>query len=259
MKADVQNAIKALVGGKAQASDLSVLMSNGLTLPAITGCAAQFAKLANGQMLSQAEIADLTAKGANVEQFLGLKPKATVPAAATPAPVNPENVAVVPVGPKVNIVPNVTIQQTAQVEGDPFAFILKVEAVESEQGKALRSLYNSMVSRQQTKVVEGYRKALADVGVKIETKQVSEAMKVTRTEIGLDKMLDGVLSKKGFKTSRDEQNRNLIAAFRDNLTLLGIEITDEQHAKALEFGKAFGDQFAEAAAAGLRKRGLAFA
>jgi len=258
MKAEVQNAVKALVAGKAQATDLSVLMAAGLSLAAITGCPAQFAKLANGQMLSQAEIADLTAKGANVEQFLGLKPKAPAPA-TTPAPVNPENVAVVPVGPKVNIVPNVTIQQTAQVEGDPFAFILKVEAVESEQGKALRSLYNSMVSRQQTKVVEGYRKALADVGVKIETKQVSEAMKVTRTEIGLDKMLDGVLSKKGFKTSRDEQNRNLIAAFRDNLTLLGIEITDEQHAKALEFGKAFGDQFAEAAAAGLRKRGLAFA
>lgn len=258
MKADVQNAVKALVGGKAQASDLSVLMSNGLTLPAITGCAAQFAKLANGQMLSQAEIADLTAKGANVEQFLGLKPKATVPAAA-PAPVAPENVAVVPVGPKVNIVPNVTIQQTAQVEGDPFAFILKTETTETEQGKALRSLYNSMVSRQQTKVVEGYRKALADVGVKIETKQVSEAMKVTRTEIGLDKMLDGVLSKKGFRTSRDEQNNNLISAFRDNLSLLGIDITDEQHERALAFGKRFGDSFAEAAAAGLKKRGLAFA
>jgi hypothetical protein len=142
MKVDVQNAIKALVGGKAQASDLSVLMSNGLTLPAITGCAAQFAKLANGQMLSHAEIADLTAKGANVEQFLGLKPKAA-PVPATPA-ANPENVAVVPVGPKVNIVPNVTIQQTAQVEGDPFAFILKVETTETEQGKALRSLYNSI-------------------------------------------------------------------------------------------------------------------
>lgn len=257
MKVDVQNAIKALVGGKAQASDLSVLMSNGLTLPAITGCTAQFAKLANGQMLSHAEIADLTAKGANVEQFLGLKPKAA-PVPATPA-ANPENVAVVPVGPKVNIVPNVTIQQTAQVEGDPFAFILKVETTETEQGKALRSLYNSMVSRQQTKVVEGYRKALADVGVKIETKQVSEAMKVTRTEIGLDKMLDGVLSKKGFRTSRDEQNNNLIAAFRDNLSLLGIDITDEQHERALAFGKRFGDSFAEAAAAGLKKRGLAFA
>lgn len=257
MKAEVINAVKSVVSGKAGLTDLSVLTAAGVSLAAVTGCSAQFAKLAAGQMLSVAEIADLTAKGCNVEQFLGLKPKAAP--VAPPAAENTTNVATVPVGPKVAIVPGVSVQQTAQVEGDAFAFILKTETTESEQGKALRSLYNSMVSRQQTKVVEGYRKALSDVGVKIETKEVSEAMKVTRTEIGLDKMLDGVLSKKGFKTSRDEQNTNLIAAFRLNLAMLGIAISDEQHEKALAFGKAFGEQFAEAASAGLKKRGLAFA
>ena len=90
-------------------------------------------------------------------------------------------------------------------------------------------------------------------------KTVSEAMKASRAEIGLDKMLDGVLSKKGFAVNRDEQDTNLIDAFRANLGILGVEIDDAKHASALEAGRAFSRSFSERAVSGLKARGLAFA
>lgn len=251
MIASVKAALAAVAAGSPTLEALRDLGLNGCPLNVVADCAPLLKKLAKGEMLSQPEMAAITAAGGNVRMLLGLKSDAV---AAPPAQNQPSDSSSVLVrtGPE-------TLQEVT-IEGDPFAFILKIPAAKPEQKKALRSLYNSFVSRAQTKVVEGYRAALKAAGVTIEDKDViSESMRVSRSEIGLDKMIDGVLSKKGFKVSRDEQDTTLIERFRENLLIEGIEITDAQHATALESGKAFSAAFAERAVKGLKARGLAFA
>ena len=256
MKSHILAAVKAVVGGSPSMTDLASLTENGCPLAVVTGCGPLLAKLAKGEMLTNPEIADLKGKGGDPEKFLGLRPT-TLSAALAPVP-NPATTAEVLVSTGTDSVGNHTAQ-VVTIDDDAFAFILKGPEGEADEArKARRSLYNSFVSRTQTKVVEGYRAALGAAGVKVTTENVSEAMKAARTEIGLDKMLDGVLSKKGFRVSRDAQNESLIDAFRENLSILGIDITDAQHAAALAHGQSHAKTFAARASDGLKARGVAF-
>lgn len=251
MTASVKMALAAIAAGNLSIENLQVLGSNGCPVNVVTTCLPLLKKLAKGEMLSKPEQDAITAAGGNPDILLGRKTVVVAAPPVVPALVD-ASVTLVRTGPE-------TLQEVT-VENDPFSFILKIPAEKAEQKKALRSLYNSFVSRTQTKIVEGYRAALKAAGIVIEDKEiVSEAMKASRSEIGLDKMLDGVLSKKGFKVSREEQDTTLIEQFRANLFIEGVEISDEQHAQALESGRAFSQAFAERAVKGLKARGLAFA
>lgn len=264
MNASVKAAVAAVVAGTTDLGTLKVLQDNGCPIGAVLACGAELKKLSLGQMLSKDEQDRLVANGANLHAFLGLKPKApeAAPAATAVAvaTVDAQKPPTLLVDTKTKTESGNRVLQEVPVENDPFSFILQApESATADQKKALRSLYNSFVSRAQTKIVEGYRNALKTSGIEIDSKTVSEAMKDARSTIGLDKMLDGVLSKKGFVVNRDEQDTNLIDGFRTALEILGVKIDDAKHAAALEAGRAFSRAFSERAIQGLKARGLAFA
>lgn len=258
MNASVKAAVTAVVAGTMDLGTLKVLQDNGCPIGAVLACGAELKKLSLGQMLSEDEMNRLVGNGANLQAFLGLKAKAPASAPAQTTPATPPPTLLVDT--KATTANGNRVLQEVPVENDPFSFILQApEGATADQKKALRSLYNSFVSRAQTKIVEGYRNALKTSGIEIDSKTVSEAMKDARSTIGLDKMLDGVLSKKGFVVNRDEQDTNLIDGFRAALEILGVKIDDAKHAAALEAGRAFSRAFSERAVTGLKARGLAFA
>lgn len=258
MNASVKAAVVAVVAGTTDLGTLKVLQDNGCPVGAVLACGAELKKLSLGQMLSKDEQDRLVANGANLHAFLGLKAKAPEAAPAPTTPATPPPTLLVDT--KTTTANGNRVLQEVPVENDPFSFILQApESATADQKKALRSLYNSFVSRAQTKIVEGYRNALKTSGIEIDSKTVSEAMKDARSTIGLDKMLDGVLSKKGFVVNRDEQDTNLIDGFRTALEILGVKIDDAKHTAALESGRAFSRAFSERAVQGLKARGLAFA
>lgn len=256
MNALVKSALIAVVNGKSDLGTLKVLQDNGCPITAVLACGPVLAKLANGQMLPATDLESLKANGVDLATFIGIKPKAVETA---PAPTAPAPAATVTIPTGVTETGHRVLQEV-KIDGDPFAFILDApKGATPDERKARRSLYNSFVSRAQSKILEGYRNALKASGIDVDNKTVSEATRDARASTGLDKMLDGVLSKKGFRVNRQEQDNALILAFRDALGILGVTINDAKHADALEAGRNHSAAFADRAITGLKARGLTLA
>lgn len=255
----MQNALKlalaSALNGSCSLADGALLLANGCPVDAVAKCPGEMSSLVKGELLPPAALLSLVANGVDVQKFLGIRKMPTLPV-TTPANADETATVRVPTDPTPN--GNATSQEVT-IHNDPFAFILKQKVDTHVQKRALTSLYNSMVSRAQTKVVEGYKHSLRQKGVQIDEKDLAESMKATRSEIGLDKMLDSVLSKKGFVISREEQDNLLVETLRDNLSLCGIGYSDEVHLAALADGRAFSRTFSDRCVNGLKARGLTFA
>jgi len=264
MNASIRTMLASFLAGSQDLTTFAGLIESGATHKALSNRKPEMALLADGKMLSNEQIAALVADGVDVVRFVGIPP-AKVPTAPAvtpaPAPTTPPETGHVEHVTGTIPTPNggrvITLVDTVN---DPFGFLTTMPAgATNNEKKARRSLYNSFTSRTQSKVVEGYRNALKDSGREIDKDTLSDSMKAARSTVGLDRLLDGVMAKKGFKVDRAKQNVDLVDALRFHLNLNGFTMRDDEHAEALAAGVEHARVFAERASAGLRARTLTLA